>query len=433
MNMKNCKILLLSLVALFLTPVCFYGQGTDGSGKQVASQQTAGESMNQTQTPKKEKKASKKQNFAGWIDTSKKNIDTTVGIVELKTKNKLGSFNILVKNDENASIPVINNGNEFTTSAFYLRVNKNIYKLCSNLKTKVVTRTTNSGMEIAYQIDDVGLVVINFECMQSLENGDFDLLKVNAEITNKGKKSAEFSLKAIFDTILGERNEYHFYIRNQVPILSETYFRYPRIEQSIISKNIYASMEFLLNGYDITTPDLVALSNYATLDTSTWEPDMLSYRAFDTVTSYNNSAVGILWPSKRLKKDESMNVTFYIALAADGREPNGNAFIDRMTKPEEDEIVEADNDVKEVSAEKTEEIPVAEKNTETPAVSEPKIKDVPNVKFDIASLSKDQFTPEYIQGLLNRIQSLEASDPALNREELLLLNAELDAILEALR
>ena len=192
-------------------------------------------------------------------------------------------------------------------------------------------------------------------------------------------------------------------------------------------------MEFLLNGYDITTPDLVALSNYATLDTSTWEPDMLSYRAFDTVTSYNNSAVGILWPSKRLKKDESMNVTFYIALAADGREPNGNAFIDRMTKPEEDENVEADNDVKEVSSEKTEEIPVAEKNTETPAVSEPKIKDVPNVKFDIASLSKDQFTPEYIQGLLNRIQSLEASDPALNREELLLLNAELDAILEALR
>ena len=91
MNMKNCKILLLSLVALFLTPVCFYGQGTDGSGKQVASQQTAGESMNQTQTPKKEKKASKKQNFAGWIDTSKKNIDTTVGIVELKTKNKLAN------------------------------------------------------------------------------------------------------------------------------------------------------------------------------------------------------------------------------------------------------------------------------------------------------------------------------------------------------
>lgn len=424
--MKNCKILIISLLVLFMLPVSSFCQGAAGTSVENEVKKVAAE--------KKEKnKKAKKQNFAGWVNSSKKSIDTTVGIINLKTKNKLGSFNILVRNDENTAIPVLNSGNEFTSSAFYLRVNRNTYKLASNLKTKVASRTTDSGMEMAYQIEDVALVVLNFDCMQSLENGDIDLLKITAKITNNGKKSAEFSLKAVLDTILGERNQYHFYIRNQVPILSETYFRFPRIEQSIDSKNVYASMQFLLNGYDITTPDLVALSNYGTLNTSTWEPDMLSYRAFDTVTSYNNSAVGINWPSKRLEKNESMEIKFYIALAADGREPTGNEFIERMTKPAEAEKVEP---VVEVKVENP--VPVAEKTVVEepkvePVVEEQPVKEIPNVKFDIASLSKEQFTPEYIQGLLNRIQSLEASDPALNREELLLLNAELDAILEALR
>ena len=67
------------------------------------------------------------------------------------------------------------------------------------------------------------------------------------------------------------------------------------------------------------------------------------------------------------------------------------------------------------------------------AVENNEPKEIPDVKFDVKSLSKEQFTPEYIQSLLFRIQSLEADDPALNREQILLLNAELDAILEALR
>ena len=62
---------------------------------------------------------------------------------------------------------------------------------------------------------------------------------------------------------------------------------------------------------------------------------------------------------------------------------------------------------------------------------EPKV--VPNVKFDVSTLTQEQLTPEYIQKLLDKILALEENDANLNREELLKLNAELDAILESLR
>ena len=48
-------------------------------------------------------------------------------------------------------------------------------------------------------------------------------------------------------------------------------------------------------------------------------------------------------------------------------------------------------------------------------------------------MSKEQLTPEYIQSLLDRIAELEEDTTSVNRQELLQLNAELDAILTYLR
>ena len=53
--------------------------------------------------------------------------------------------------------------------------------------------------------------------------------------------------------------------------------------------------------------------------------------------------------------------------------------------------------------------------------------------FYIKNMTKEHLTPEYIQSLLDRIAALEEDSPSLNRQELLQLNAELDAILNYLR
>ena len=59
--------------------------------------------------------------------------------------------------------------------------------------------------------------------------------------------------------------------------------------------------------------------------------------------------------------------------------------------------------------------------------------EIPTVDFYIRNMSKDHLTPEYIQSLLDRIAALEEDSPSLNRQELLQLNTELDAILTYLR
>jgi hypothetical protein len=60
-------------------------------------------------------------------------------------------------------------------------------------------------------------------------------------------------------------------------------------------------------------------------------------------------------------------------------------------------------------------------------------KEIPNVKFDVATLSREKLSQEYVAGLMERIANLEDSGKNVDREELLMLNAELDAILEILR
>ena len=60
-------------------------------------------------------------------------------------------------------------------------------------------------------------------------------------------------------------------------------------------------------------------------------------------------------------------------------------------------------------------------------------KEIPDVKFDVATLSREKLSQEYVAGLMERIANLEDSGENVDREELLMLNAELDAILEILR
>ena len=51
----------------------------------------------------------------------------------------------------------------------------------------------------------------------------------------------------------------------------------------------------------------------------------------------------------------------------------------------------------------------------------------------IKNMTNEHLTPEYIQSLIDRISALEEDSTSLNRQELLQLNAELDAILTYLR
>ena len=74
-----------------------------------------------------------------------------------------------------------------------------------------------------------------------------------------------------------------------------------------------------------------------------------------------------------------------------------------------------------------------DENIKNVLTEESEKKETPRVEFNVNSISREKLTPQYVDRLLNRINELEKDSSAANRDEILLLNAELDYILSVLR
>ena len=403
-----------------------------------------------------------KKNYTGWISTSIRPVTTTVGNIKIDVRPKKGTFSISVMNSKEKAIPVLSTANEYTTTSFYLKAGKKILKLCDDSNVSSAAKKTANGISILYTIDKTATVLVDLECIASVEGENEDTVKVTAVVSSIAKKKQEYSLKLILDTILGETDRHHFYTSSDSPVKGEVLYHSIKDEKWIVSKNAKANMQIILDGADVTPVESVALANYTTLNTRKWEADMTTFRSFDTVLSYNNSAVGIYWPKVNLEPEEEFSEIFYISLAADETVPGGAAFVtgqapaveEAPETPEQDqEKTEApvsntqkESSVENIQAVKETPAPVVEavepKNTEPKVVepvAEPQKTEPQNVAAveekapeKTGGIADEKLSIDYIQKLLDRIESLEEGDPEANKEEINALNAELDAILTIL-
>lgn len=360
------------------------------------------------------------KNYVGWIEPDNSKIDVSLGCVRMSFRPKIGSFNIFVIDENNKEQSVFSTQNEFSASSFYLKCGKEIYKLNSASGVKTETLQTETGAVVKYTISNVAKVSIFFDFMKSDEQNDYDMIKISAEIENLGTRQKKFALKGVFDTVLGEKDLNHFFSSENKAINTEKLYRTMKDERWFVSKNDKYSMQFLLDGVDITPVECVLLGNKTTFDSNAWIPNLKTEKSFDSFVSYNDSEVCIIWPEVSILPNEKDSFVFYIAFAANGEKPQGNYFIG-----DKKEVVEVK---KEKPVVKKEVVKVPEEEN----VKETK-KEIPNVKFDVATLSREKLSQEYVAGLMERIANLEDSGKNVDREELLMLNAELDAILEILR
>lgn len=365
-------------------------------------------------------KKEKSKNYVGWIEPDNSKIDVSLGCLRMSFRPKIGSFNIFVIDENNKEQSVFSTHNEFSASSFYLKCGKEIYKLNSASGVKTETLQTEKGAVVKYTISNVAKVRIFFDFMKSDEQNDYDMIKISAEIENLGTRQKKFALKGVFDTVLGEKDLNHFFSSTNDAINTEKEFRNVKAERWFVSKNENSSMQFLLDGVDITPIECVLLGNKTTFDSNAWIPTLSIDKSFDSFVSYNDSEVCIIWPEVSILPNEKENIIFYLAFAANGEEPQGNYFIgDKI------EVVEVKKE-KPVVKKEVVKVPEEEKVKETK-------KEIPDVKFDVATLSREKLSQEYVAGLMERIANLEDSGENVDREELLMLNAELDAILEILR
>lgn len=417
--------------------------------KELAEKQAKEEAKKQEEA---EKAASEQRSYLGWVDAGVKNPVYEDGIVKIKSGSALGTFGIFAVNEEGRSLPVISTLNEYSSTGFDLRVGRKKVELIASKNVRPYATEIKDGVVIVYDVKDTAKVSVKMNVFPSVKDNPADTIKFTVEIKNTGKKNENFALRAIFDTLLGENADFHFYDYKGQPVRKEFSSRNMKEVKWVSSKNNKAAMEIIVNGGDVTPPSLLALASYSTLEKANWEPNMLAERAFDTVLSYNNSAVGMIWPEARLEPGMTREITFYISLGLYGAAPTGHNYIYGIKVPPKvvDPVIEFEEVEQEVETQESVKVPVVVENkkeqkptivvVESPAVEEkaPVVEvmeqeGVPNVEFNIKKISKDHLTQDYINQLMKRITELEEVDGPVNRNEILQLNAELDAILSILR
>ena len=153
--MKKNKVLFLLtfIIALFISCASTKKENTE-SNKNIEKDNKKGT-------------ASKKMSFLGWIDVSEKEMELSMGIVTVKLKPKLGSFNYFVSNKNKKQIPVLSTSNEYTGTSVQLKVGNQVYKLISDSKTKVTAGKGEKKIYMNYEIPSVADVRIDFNFVSS--------------------------------------------------------------------------------------------------------------------------------------------------------------------------------------------------------------------------------------------------------------------------
>lgn len=306
-------------------------------------------------------------------------------------------------------------------SCFYLKIGRAIYKLQGGAGYGSVAE---AGGSVHYSIAKRANVKLDFLPMTSRDDDLIDVIKVVAIIENISGSNEIFGLKAIFDTLLGEDTETHFSTDAVNFINSETQFDTFRQHKYIMTSDYKNSVAFLLYGEDTSVVDMVTLNAKDSLvNGHPWIPNVVRGRPFDSVLTYNDSALAVNWAEVALTPNETASVVFYISVGTEGTEPATDIASFRF-------VNEKNNDA---LGERQIEEPYKEETTEilSPPTAQVLPPDNNSPSFDVV-ISEKNDDWSYVLALLDRINELELDGSNTNREELLRLNMELDAIMERL-
>lgn len=349
-------------------------------------------------------------------DTKKISPNSTLkcesGKIKLVLRGDFGTYGIYAVSRTGSQVPVFVDYDNFLSTYFSIRAGKTEYKLNETNGVLSSVAQEGSGGRLLYSVPKTADVSAVFAFMKTSAEHDDDMLKVTVTITNRGPRTDTFALKSIFDTVLGEKTNIHFSTALTKSVNSEVQYRSMAGEKWILSQGSGCGVQILLYGGDITPPAFVTLGNKDIMSLPLWVPTAGSARSFDNVMSYNNSAVSVNWDNTDIKPAQSASFIFYIVVSTDGDEPAGSTWLASLqgaTPP---------------SGESVPDVAV-------PSPVVPAVKPKPEVPFDV--ITEEKLDPEYIRALINKINALEDDGKNVNREELLRLNTELDAILAKLR
>ncbi len=219
-----------------------------------------------------------------------------------------------------------------------------------------------------------------------------DIVKITVFTTNISDKEAAVSLKAVFDTVLGEGYDYHLITSDEKKISGEVSFDSFSEERCLISSDNKASVQIVLNGKSVTKPELVTVAKKDSLLKGDWVPLINENENFSSINNYNDSAVCVNWAEKNYAPGETKKTVLYIASGKTMMAPRGLDYVDAIDPSTLFDV------------------------------------DIPENEAGEAGIDM-----EYVNQLIQKISSLKSDPNQVDREEIRRLNDELNSIYEQLR
>ena len=129
---------------------------------------------------------------------------------------------------------------------------------------------------------------------------------------------------------------------------------------------------------------------------------------FNSILSYNDSSLALFWDPVELDKDESAVYSYIINFSDSDFQNSGKEIVeDIQESPAQVEAVEA--------------------------AAKPDAANKEGLKPSVDGIDPAKLNMEYVQQLINHINSLERSDPSLNKVKIQQLQTEVDEVLQVLR
>ncbi len=358
------------------------------------------------------------------------------GLVRLSTIKKEGIVVISIAGKKK-SVPVFAKKEGYRNTFNAICVDDTWYKLRSSDIKSVSFASDEESVSVMY--GDVGGVNVRtvFSIGKTKRRDNFDMVRITTIVENKSPAEHYISFRSVYDTYLGEKKSWHFTSPKEDKISCETIFKNFADEGWIISGESKEAVRISFTGEGVTTPSYAAVCNKDIASIATSEGFFIAKRSFNSVVSYNDSAAVLFWNEQKLNAGKELKIVTDVSVSDTGFKYEDYTF-EKTTEVETKEEKEF-NDSPYIPVIPVSSVP-AEPVEQAQEESEGKIGVTDNpqpaenqVQPEASSVRPENLTYDYVRSILEKIDSLEQTGTEANRQEIMQLQKEADAIIQMLR
>ena len=350
-----------------------------------------------------------------------KTLSISNGKIMLDISNADGGTGVFAINEKGKKERLLSYSNGYVNSYFMLKIGNTQYVLRGSKQkngVKCYVEESKSGARVFYVIEGKAQVAVDYTFVPNIAT-----IYATIFITNIGDIAQTFTLKAVYDTFLGESSKADAFSFTGEAINERKQITEFKKDDWILSGNRRVKIAFVpLNTSSLNTLQSLTIGTPDDFLSRKWVPTVQEGKLFSSVYAFNDSAIALNWKDTLLERGESVVQSFVISAGVDGEEPD--FVVANGAVPVKKKIEQASENVVKITSIAAAPIEKSQEPQKT-AAEQKKVE-------GFIAVTDSQLDPSYIQSLLDRIASLK-EDGSVDTSEIRRLSAELDAIFLKLR